>query len=81
MIRPTVLAAILLFAGCSDAENAKRVLEQQGYTNVQITGARAWGCSDDDIYRTGFRATSPAGIVLTGVVCRNAMKASTIRFD
>lgn len=67
--------------GCTDEPTARRLLEQQGYTNVEITGYRPWMKSDSDSLSTGFRATAPNGRTVTGAVTGGWMKGSTIRFD
>ena len=65
----------------TEPDKATRVLEDQGYTNVVITGYNAWSCSEDDWYRTGFTATSIAGKPVKGTVCSSDYKGSTIRLD
>lgn len=68
--------------GCSDPQNASRVLTQNGMTNVHITGYRWFGCSEDDLIHTGFAANSPSGQRVSGVVCSGVLfKGATIRFD
>ena len=64
-----------------DAEGAQRVLEDQGYTRVEITGWRFWGCSKGDQFHTGFKALSPAKRPVSGVVCDGWFKGATVRFD
>lgn len=72
---------LLVLTACTDATTARRVLAQQGYTNIEITGYRAFMKSEDDTYSTGFRATSPAGQVVTGAVTSGWGKGATIRLD
>jgi len=76
-----VTMLVLAFAGCTDTSLALRVLHDQGYTDVEITGYALFMCGEDDYYSTGFRATSPAGVRVEGAVC-NALwtKGATIRF-
>lgn len=78
-----LIAAILCFAlhACTDDNRAKRILEEQGYTNVAITGYSLFACSEDDIYATGFTATSPNGHAVKGTVCCGALKNCTIRVE
>lgn len=71
----------LAVAGCSDSKTAQRVLTQQGYTEIEITGWSPFSCSEDDTFSTGFIATSPGGIRVTGTVCSAWLKGATIRFD
>ena len=80
-----ILISMLVFGlagGCKDAAGTKRVLAQNGYTNIVITGWRPFMKSDTDWYSTGFEATSPNGSKVTGAVTSGLFwKGSTIRFD
>lgn len=82
-----LLAFVCLFSlflvGCyTDPDGARRVLQQNGYTNIEITGYRYGMGGEDDTYVTGFRARSPNGQTVTGAVTRGLyLKGSTIRFD
>lgn len=70
-----------LLSACTSPVDAKRVLEQQGYTEV-ITGGYGWfACSKSDNFSTKFKAKSPSGVPVSGVVCGGILKGSTIRFD
>lgn len=61
-------------------EQAKRVLEDQGYTKVEITGEKSWfPCSQGDMFITKFRANSVTGKEVKGVVCSGLFKGSTTR--
>lgn len=73
-------AALILLVGCTDPDNARRVLAENGYTDVQIGGYAAWSCGRDDTYATEFVATSPTGHRVTGAVCSAWTKGATIRF-
>lgn len=75
-----LLAPVAVIAN-RDPADFVRVLEQAGYTQVQPTGYRFLGCSDNDLFREGFRAVSPAGIPVSGVVCSSFIKGHTIRID
>lgn len=75
-----LLILALGLASCTDEQNAKRVLVSDGYENVQITGYRWFGCSQDDSFHTGFVATKNNRVV-EGVVCGGWLKSSTIRID
>jgi hypothetical protein len=66
---------------CSDPEGARRVLEKQGYSQIQITGYKFFGCSKGDTYRTGFKATAPNGSYTSGVVCKGWFKGNTVRLS
>lgn len=66
----------------ADPVTAKRVLEKQGYTNVEITGANWWNRKEEDYYCAGFKAISPGGHEVTGVVSGNMWgSGNTIRLD
>ena len=71
----------LILSACTDAPKAERVLRQNGYTNIEITGYRAFMGGEEDTCVTGFKAKSPTGQIVTGAVCSGFMKGATIRFD
>lgn len=76
------LALCLAVTACTDPDTATRVLQENGYTNVQMTGYSWFSCSKDDTYSTGFAATSPTGQTVKGTVCAGIIfKNSTIRFE
>lgn len=84
--RGTLIAAALLVAGCisgcSNADGARRVLEAQGFTDIQTHGYALWGCGKDDTWATKFSATGPTGKQVSGVVCAGLLfKGATVRFD
>lgn len=72
----------LSLSACTDPDNATKVLENNGYTDIQMTGYSWFGCSEDDFFHTGFKAHSPANKTVEGAVCSGMFfKNSTIRFD
>lgn len=76
------LSSSLLGCGIlTQPDKSQRILEGQGYTRVEITGYRFFACDDHDTFSTGFKAISPAGHEVTGVVCAGFLKKSTIRLD
>lgn len=78
-----IAASVILFGmtGCTDSSEAKRVLENAGFTSVKITGWSPFSCSKDDFFRTGFTAIGPTGRSVSGTVCSGILfKGSTIRF-
>jgi hypothetical protein len=72
---------VSLAASCTHPSEAQRVLQEQGYTNIE-TGGYAWfSCGEGDHYQTKFTATSPSGHRVIGVVCSGLLlKSTTIRF-
>lgn len=77
MVVPSVLPGVGV-----DAPGATRVLEQSGYTHVQITGYRWFAGGNEDFYHTGFSATAPNGSPVTGTVTRGFwFKSNTVRLD
>jgi hypothetical protein len=76
-----VIAITAVSAACTDGPGAERVLRQNGYTNVKLTGWSAFSCSEKDTFATGFEATSPSGQRVVGTVCSGWLKGYTIRFD
>lgn len=71
----------ILLAGCTAPDKTVSLLESSGYTNIETTGYRVFGCSEDDFFHTGFVAKGSNGRKVTGVVCSGLLKGSTIRFD
>lgn len=76
-----IIAAALLSAGCTDGAAAKRALEAQGFTEIEITGIALLSCDERDSFRTGFKAKSITGVHATGAVCSGFLKGNTIRLD
>lgn len=79
-------AALLLLlagmmAGCTRPDNAIRILSEQGYTQIEITGWRPFACDEKDTFSTGFKAVNASGHEVAGVVCEGILKNATIRFD
>lgn len=82
MKKVIVLLLAVMLVGCTDSSTAKRVLQSQGFTDVRITGYKAFACSGDDTTSTGFTATSPNGTRVRGAVCGGLLfKNSTIRLQ
>jgi len=73
-------AAIIAFgSGCTSEGPARRALEDNGFTNIHLTGY-SWSCGRDDGTCTGFVATGPTGRRVTGSVgCGLVLKGCTIR--
>lgn len=79
-MKKIMFAVILFLTACTDSGNAYRVLREQGFKNIQITGYEFFACSEDDFYSTGFIAEKDGNFV-KGVVCSGFLfKSSTIRF-
>jgi hypothetical protein len=87
-IKAVIVFAIIGFSvaimpkACSRPDTARQTLEDQGYTDVVITGWRPFMAGKDDGVSTGFEATSPNGKRVSGAVTGGfVFKGSTIRFD
>ena len=76
-----LIAASILVSGCTKPDGTQRVLKQQGFTDIQITGYRPFMCSDRDTFCTGFTAKGPNGDRVSGAVCSGWLKGATVRFD
>jgi hypothetical protein len=75
-----VLMLLLSPTCCENNSNTLRVLQEQGYTNIQVKGFRFWS-GDDDIYNSEFEAISPVTHKkVTGIVTSNG-RENTIRLD
>lgn len=82
MKRILFVLVLLTGSGCTNQKDATRILQENGYTNIEMTGYRWFLCGRDDWYHTGFRATHYAQQPITGAVCSGLLfKGSTIRFD
>lgn len=77
------LVAVLAVAtaGCTQPTKARRVLEQAGYTKVEITGWRPFMAGEGDVFSTGFKAKAPNGSNVSGAVTGGILKGNTIRVD
>lgn len=83
-INRIIVAALFAFGvvGCTDADNATRILEANGFTQIEITGYSFFSCSEKDTQSTGFKAVGPTGVKVEGAVCSGLLfKNSTIRFE
>lgn len=77
-----VLGLVFTIAACTDEPNAQRILEANGFTNIEMTGYSFFSCSEKDAQSTGFIATGPTGKQVKGSVCSGIFfKNSTIRFE
>lgn len=66
--------------GCTDESGARRALEGQGFTNIELHGYAVGRCSDDDNTCTEFTATGPSGRNVRGAVgCGIGCKGCTVR--
>lgn len=74
-----IAACAVALAGCTKPSQARDVLEAQGYSDIEITGYDMWGCSEDDDFHTGFRATGQDGNRVRGTVCSGWFKGATVR--
>lgn len=78
----SIMLLYLSSGGCVDTEGTQRILQQQGYTEVEITGWRPFAAGKEDFYATGFRAKAPNGEIATGTVTKGFLfKGATVRFD
>lgn len=74
-----LLAVVSVLSACTDEAGARRVLAQEGYTNIKITGYSTM-CGDGDDFATGFSATNAVDRHVEGAVCSGTWKGHTIRF-
>ncbi len=72
------LTVVFLLTGCVDKDKAQRILQKEGYTNIQLTGYDWFGCSRDDTFRTGFTAIKD-GKNYEGTVCNGFIGGSVVR--
>lgn len=81
MKKVLAIVSLALITGCSAPDQAEKALTGAGYTNIELTGYRIFGCDEKDSFHTGFKATGPTGNQVEGVVCAGWLKGATIRLD
>lgn len=75
------LLAVFLLSGCTDSSSVKQYAEINEWDSYEVTGYRFFGCSDEDFYHTGFKATKNDK-EFTGVVCKGLFfRGATLRLD
>lgn len=74
-----IVFALAFLAACTDEPGAEMALRASGYSGVKMTGYAWFDCDKNDTYRTGFVATGPTGLRVTGAVCSGVLKGYTIR--
>ena len=77
----TVAMICLLSVGCTDYDGTAKTLERQGYSEISVVGWAPFSCSENDAFRTSFRAKAPNGETVTGAVCAGFFKGNTLRLD
>ncbi|MGC1550745.1 MAG: hypothetical protein WA777_19660 [Rhodanobacter sp.] len=76
-----ILILCLALAGCYSTNDAKKAMEAQGFTNIEVTGHAWFACSEDDTFATSFTATNPQGKKVSGAVCSGMFfKNATVRW-
>lgn len=75
----SVLFVIISLVSCTDSGESQRVLTDEGYEQIEITGYSPFKCGKDDMSSTGFRAKNAKGNVVTGTVCCGFLKGCTVR--
>jgi len=75
-----IFLIMLFVSSCSDSQTATRILKEQGFKNITITGYDFFTCGSEDFYSTGFIAYKN-GVKIEGAVCSGFIyKGTTIRF-
>lgn len=63
-----IILLMLLITSCTNPDGAKMFLEENGFSDIQITGYDFFADGDDEMTSTGFIATNYQGRVLVGAV-------------
>ena len=79
-MKKLLIAAVLLTACFTDEPRTIRTLQSAGFKDITTTGYQAWECGEDDVTSTGFVATNPVGMRVSGTVCCGWGKGCTVRF-
>lgn len=74
----TILIALALYPS---EESTIQLLQDAGYSSIELHGYAPFACSEDDVYRIAFTATSQRNSQVSGTVCSAPLKGSTIRFN
>lgn len=75
-----LLLVLALVACTNDTDKVRRLLERDGYTEVQVGGYAFFGCGRDDAFSNSFTAMKK-GARVSGYVCGGWMKGMTVRVD
>ena len=86
-MRTAIISIIFLTVFCiswisvaADFPNkAQHTLQDQGYTEINLTGHQFFGCADDDSFNTGFQAKNFVGNRVKGIICGGSWKGMTVR--
>lgn len=70
----------ILLSSCSTGV-ATDALQKAGYTNIHITTYRLFVCANNESYHTGFVANDSTGKQITGTVCSDFLKKTSIHPD
>lgn len=76
-----LICLAMTFVSCTAPDQARRVLDESGYSEVQLTGYRWFTCGENDVYHDGFIARGPTGRSVKGTICAGWFKGATIRLD
>jgi hypothetical protein len=79
-MKAKLVIVLVIATACTDESGATRALQSSGFSDITITGYEVFGCGKDDLSATGFRAKSPVGRPVSGVVCCGLLKGCTVRF-
>lgn len=82
-MKTLVIAALIISicTACTKTDETERVLKNNGFTKIHLTGYQFFSCDGKDLFHTGFTAISPSGHPVKGVVCSGLLKGATIRFN
>ena len=75
-----LITLLLSCISCTSEPDASRVLEAEGYTDIELLGYNMIACGPFDYWRTKFKAKNRDGKVVTGTVCGGIMTGSVIRY-
>ena len=80
-MKTLLIIIIASMVSCSNPERTVKILEAQGFSEVQTTGYDFFECGRDDFFSTGFKAKNQNGKDVEGVVCCGLfLKGCTTRF-
>ncbi len=80
LIAFTVLGLFTLTFFHTSAEEVRRTLHKQGFTDVLPGATNLFECGEGDKQGRDFEARNPQGTWVTGVVCCGNFKSCTVRW-
>jgi len=63
-----IILLVLVLSSCTNTDGTRQFLQENGYSNIEITGYDFFAKSQTDLTSTGFTARNLQGQLVTGAV-------------